>query len=138
MKQALLSAIVAAVVAVVVILIAGGAGGDVDRLADELSNHEALVTKFSPTVLSFTVDNVEDSIVDGTRYTGVYSKLLVSAENSICYLTKVQFKAMQGPDDSNICSVEIDEFTGHWQVNATIEEGSVSEARCNAGCLIWD
>ena len=138
MKQALVGAIVAAVVTVVVLRVVGVAGGDVDRLADELANHDALVTKFSPTFLSFTVDNVEDSIVDGLRYTGVYSKLLVSAENSICYLTKVQFKGMQGPDDSNICSIEIDEFTGHWQVNATIEEGSVSEARCNAGCLIWE
>jgi hypothetical protein len=137
MKQALLSAVVGAVVAVVAIQI-GGAGGNVDQLAEELANHEALVSKFSPTLLSFSMDEVQDSIVDGTRYTGSYSKLLVDAENSVCFLTKAQFKAMQSPEDSNICSIELDEFTGHWQVTATVEEGATSEARCNAGCLIWE
>jgi hypothetical protein len=122
MKQVLVSAVVAAVVTIAVVQIGGGIA-DID---------------FSPTVLSFTVDNIEDSIVDGSRYTGVYSKLLVSAENSVCYLTKVQFRGIESPDDSNICSIELDDFTGHWQVNATVEEGSVSEARCNASCLIWE
>jgi hypothetical protein len=138
MKQALISAAVAAVVAVVAIQFGSPGGRNVDQIAEELAGHEAMVNAFSPTVLSFDVDNVEDSIVDGTRYTGVYSKLLVDAENSVCYLTKVAFKAMQGPQDSNICSVEIDAFTNHWQVSATVEEGATSEARCNASCLVWE
>ena len=137
MKQALLSGLVGAVVAVVAMQI-GGAGGDVDQLAAELANHESLVSKFSPRVLSFNMDEVQDSIVNGAQYTGSYSKLLVDAENSVCFLTKAQFKAMQNPEDSNICSIEIDEFTGHWQVTATVEEGGSSEARCNAGCLVWE
>ena len=137
MKQALISAVVAAGVALVALQI-GGLAGDDDEIAERLANHEALVNKFKPTVLSFTMENIEDSIVNGARYSGEEPKLLVDAENSICYLTTVQFKAMQGPEDSNICSVEIDEFTGYWQVTATVEEGSVSEARCNARCLVWE
>ena len=124
MKQVLISAVVAAVVAVVVIQ-SGSLGGDG-------------VNQSTPIVLSYTPEVLNDAIVDGTRYTGEYSQLLVDAENSICYLTKVQFKAMQEQEDSNICSVEVDEFTGFWEVNSTIEEGGTSEARCNARCLVWE
>jgi len=124
MKQVLISAVVAAVVAVVVIQSGSFGGGGVNQS--------------EPLVLSYTPEILNDAIVDGTRYTGVYSQLLVDAENSICYLTKVQFKAMQGPEDSNICSIEVDEFTGFWQVVSTIEEGGTSEARCNASCLVWE
>ncbi len=127
MKQVLVSALVAAVVAVVTVLVAGALGGG--DPSDAVSN---------PRVLSFTMEGIEDSIVDGQRYNGVYSQLLSHSDNSICYLTKIQFRAMQGPEDSNICSIELDEFTGHWQVSATIEEGGGSEARCNARCLVWE
>ncbi len=138
MKQTFVAAAVAAVVAMLTVQFAPRVGGDIDGLAAQLASHDTLVAEFSPTVLSFPMENFEDSTVDGTRYTGVYSKLLTDAENSVCYLTKVHFRAMQGPNDSNMCSVELDEFTGHWQVSATVDEGSVSEARCNASCLVWE
>ena len=138
MKQALISAVVAAIVAGIALQVGSPGGGDVNRLAEELVESETMVNAFKPIVLNFTMDDVDDSIVNGAQYTGVYSKLLVDAENSVCYLTKVQFKAMQGPEDSNICSIELDEFTRHWQVTATVEEGGISEARCNASCLVWE
>ncbi len=126
MKQALISALVAAVVAILAVGLAGTLG---DGSADAVANAR---------VLSFTMEGIEDSIVNGERYNGVYSQLLTHSDNSICYLTRVQFKAMQAPEDSNICSIELDEFTGHWQVSATVEEGGGSEARCNARCLVWE
>jgi len=122
-NQALLSALVAAVVAVVVLQV--GAGSDDDSTA-------------GPTVLNFTMENIEDSIVNGARYPGAEQKLLVDAENSICFLTKVHFKAMQGPEDASTCSIELDEFTGFWQVSAIVDEGSTSEVRCNGRCLVWE
>ena len=69
MKQALISAVVAAGVALVALQI-GGLAGDDDEIAERLANHEALVNKFKPTVLSFTMENIEDSIVNGARYSG--------------------------------------------------------------------
>ena len=40
--------------------------------------------------------------------------------------------------DVDITAIEIDDFTGFWQLIATVDEGSRSEVRCNARCLTWE
>lgn len=131
MKQALISAGIAAVVALFVVLAARGSD-------DTLNGDAATGTNPVPLTLSYTTEIIEDAIVNGARYTGAEPKLLAEAGNSICYLTKIQIKAMQTVEDSSTCMIDIDEFTGFWQVTAIVDEGGTAEVHCNARCLVWE
>jgi hypothetical protein len=87
--------------------------------------------------LEYTMPLDEDSWIDGTRGAGADHRALAAAESSICFLTKVEIKGDAGPEHSTSCSVDIDDFTGSWEVTATVDEGSEAEVRCNARCLVW-
>jgi hypothetical protein len=126
MKQALVSALVAAVVSFAVWQIAS-------RGAAEPAASAPAAPKFTVTDELF-----EDAWVDGARAPGAEHKPLAAAANSICYLTKVEIKGVQSPEDANSCSIGIDDFTGFWQVTAAVAEGGKSHARCNARCLVWE
>jgi hypothetical protein len=133
-RQALISAIVAAVVCVGLFAIE-------DRFDDDdtaSATAESPAGSRAPISLSYTVEPAEDSWVDGSRATGTDERVLSSAANSICFLTKIEVKRFQSPEDSGTCRVAVDDFTGFWKVTADVPEGSRSEIRCNARCLAWE
>ena len=134
MKQILVSAFVAAVVCAGFFLVE-------ERFDDDdtaAATAEGIAGLRAPISLSYTVEPAEDSWVDGSRAAGADDRVLSSAANSICFLTKVEIKRFQGPEDSGTCRVAVDDFTGFWQVTADVPEGSRSEIRCNARCLVWE
>ena len=65
-------------------------------------------------------------------------KVLANAANSACFLTHVEINGIQSAQDKNACSITLDDFTGYWQVNASIGEGTQSELYCNARCVVWE
>jgi hypothetical protein len=85
-----------------------------------------------------TDELIEDGWVDATRTAGADQKPLEHAANSVCFLTKIEIKGVQGPEDANSCTIGVDEFTGYWQVTAAVAEGGHSAVRCNARCLVWE
>ena len=129
MKQILICALVA--IAVVGIWEVVEVEGDAD---------EIVATGPAPTApaLRYTDELIEDGWVSAARGAGADLKPLEHASNSICFLTKIEIKGVQGPEDANSCSIDIDEFTGYWQVTAAVAEGGKSEVRCNARCLVWE
>ena len=135
MKQVLISAVVAAIVSFAVLQVdAYYAAAPGDPTPAEPT--EAVAPAASP-AWHVTEALVEDGWVDAARTAGADHKPLAHAENSICYLTKVEIKGIQSAADANSCSIGIDDFTGFWQVTAEVEEGGSSEVRCNARCLVW-
>jgi hypothetical protein len=142
MKQLLISAIVAAAVSIIVFEIVERLEDDdeatnIDALAAQLAGNKLMNEKFHPTVLDYTMEPAEDAWVNGARTTGTDFRSLSDASRSICYITKIEIKGVQGPEDSNSCRVSIDDFTGFWQLTAEVGEGGQSEVRCNARCLVW-
>ena len=133
MRQILVSAVVAAVVCVGLFLLE-------DRFDDDdaAANAERAAGSRAPISLHYTVEPAEDSWVAGARGAGADDRVLSSAANSICFLTKIEVKGFQSPEDAGTCRVAVDEFTGFWQVTADVPEGSKSEIRCNARCLVWE
>jgi hypothetical protein len=133
-RQILVSALVAAVVCVGLFL--------VEELFDDDDTPAAAAVddagSRAPISLRYTDEPAEDSWVAGARGAGADDRVLSSAANSICFLTKIEVKGVQGPDDSGTCRVAVDDFTGFWQVTADVPEGSKSEIRCNARCLVWE
>ncbi|HJR71171.1 MAG TPA: hypothetical protein VKA43_14105 [Gammaproteobacteria bacterium] len=128
MKQGLISALVAAVVSI--------GAWQVMNLAHSDGATEAAAPVAAPPVLRYTDELVEDGWV--ARAPGADEKPLEHASNSICYLTKIELKGIQAPEDANSCAIGIDEFTGFWQLTAAVGEGGRSEIRCNARCLVWE
>jgi hypothetical protein len=125
MRQVLISALVAAAVCI---------GGW--QLLNANTGADVGATDVKAPVLRYTEELVEDGWV--ARAPGADHKPLEPAANSICYLTKIEIKGIQGPEDASSCSIGIDDFTGYWQVTAAIGEGGRSEVRCNARCLVWE
>lgn len=143
MKQLLISAIVAAAVSIIVFEIVERLEDDdeapnIDALAAQLVGNKLMNDKFRPMVLDYTMEPAEDAWVNGARTAGTDFRSLSDASHSICYITKIEIKGVQGPEDSNSCGISIDDFTGFWQLTAKVEEGGRSEVRCNARCLVWD
>lgn len=132
MRQILISAVVAAAVCVGFFLIEERFDGDDTAAAEGVAGSRA------PISLRYTVEPAEDSWVNGSRAAGADDRVLSSAANSICFLTKIEVKGFQGPEDSGTCRIAVDDFTGFWQVTADVPEGSRSEIRCNARCLTWE
>jgi hypothetical protein len=134
MREALIGAVVAAVVCAGGFLIAERFDdGDVQTV----TGVDAAPSR-GPISLRYTDEPTEDSWVDGTRGAGADDRSLSNASNSICFLTKIEIKGVQGPEDSGTCRIAVDDFTGFWQVTADVPEGSRSEIRCNARCLVWE
>ena len=148
MKQILIGAVVAAVVTLVTLRVgqrvegfSGGAGQAAVSAPAAASNAgaaPAALPAAAPPALRYTEALVEDGWVNGARTAGEDNKPLEHADNSICFLTKVELRGIQGPGDANSCRIEIDDFTGFWEVIAEVEEGGQSEVRCNARCLVWE
>jgi hypothetical protein len=137
MKSLLPSAVVAAVVS---LLIYWGLGG-LSRNAVPAGDAESLpapAAEIALPVFSISEALVEDTWVNAARTAGSDLRTLTDASNSVCYLTRVEISGVQGPEDSNACAIEIDDFTGFWQLSATVKEGGRSEVRCNARCLTFD
>ena len=133
MRQILVSAVVAAVVCVSLFL-----AEDVFDDDETAASTGAVTSARAPVSLRYTDEPAEDSWVAGARGAGADDRVLSSAANSICFLTKIEVKGPQGPEDSGTCRVAVDDFTGFWQVTAEVPEGSKSEIRCNARCLVWE
>jgi hypothetical protein len=134
MREALIGALVATVVCVGAFLIENRFDDD-DVPAATAAN--ALGSR-APIALRYTDEPAEDSWVDGTRAAGTDDRSLSDASNSICFLTKIEIKGSQGPEDSATCRMAVDDFTGFWQVTADVPEGSRAAIRCNARCLVWE
>ena len=128
MKQGLISALVAAVVSIGAWQVMNLARGD--------GPTKAAATTVAPLALRYTDELVEDGWV--ARAPGADEKPLERASNSICFLTKIEIKGIQAPEDANSCAIGIDEFTGFWQLTAAVGDGGRSEVRCNARCLVWE
>jgi hypothetical protein len=128
MKQGLISALVAVVVSIGTWQVMNLARGD--------GAPEAVSTPVAPPVLRYTDELVEDGWV--ARAPGADEKPLERASSSICFLTKIEIKGIQGPEDASSCAIGIDEFTGFWQLTAAVGDGGRSEIRCNARCLVWE
>ena len=92
----------------------------------------------APAALRYTDALTEDVWVDGSRQSGDDHRVLTNAEHSICFITKIEISGIAAPEDSSACSMQIDDFTGFWDLVATVEEGSQAQIRCNARCLIWE
>lgn len=140
MKHALIGALVAVIATLVTVELAedGDDSVDIDALAAAVASREPFAGRSAPLVLSYTEELGEDAWVNGARGAGVDHKPLAATENSICFLTRVEIKGGQGPADSNACAITVDDFTGFWEVTASVEEGGQSEVRCNARCLVWE
>ena len=128
MQQGLISALVAAVVSI--------GAWQVMNFAQGVRATEPAAPAVAPPALRYTDELVEDGWV--ARAPGADEKPLERASNSICYLTKIELKGIQAPEDANSCAIAIDEFTGFWQLTAAVGEGGRSEIRCNARCLVWE
>lgn len=134
MREALIGALVATIVCVGAFLIEERFDDDDAQAvtASEVAGSRA------PISLHSTDEPTEDSWIDGARASGADDRVLSNASNSICFLTKIEVKGFQGPEDSGTCRVAVDGFTGFWQVTADVPEGSRAEIRCNARCLVWE
>jgi hypothetical protein len=138
MKQLLTCAVVAAVVSLLVLgaedlLEREGGGSDAENAATRGPAVEG-----SGAGLGYTEALIEDVWINGARGAGSDRRTLTDASSSICYLTKIEIKGVQGPEDANSCVIEVDDFTGFWQLAVSVEEGGRSEVRCNARCLTWE
>jgi hypothetical protein len=134
MREALIGALVATVVFFAAFLIEDRFDADdapAATVADAAGSR-------APIALRYTDEPAEDSWVDGARAVGADDRALSNASNSICFLTKIEIKGFQGPEDSGTCRIAVDDFTGFWQVTADVPEGSRAEIRCNARCLVWE
>ena len=94
----------------------------------------------APAGLTLTVNDAlpEDVWLDGSRQSGDDHRILTNSESSICFITKIDIRGVGSPDDGYSCSMEIDDFTGFWDLVVSVEEGSQANVRCNARCLTWE
>ena len=140
MKQILISAIVATVVVVLAFVVEERFDDDGDEAIGASTETAAVDIVDIPAAISlrYTVEPSEDSWVAGARSAGADDRMLSDSENSICFLTKVEVAGIQSPEDRGSCRIAVDDFTGFWKVTAEVPEGSQSEIRCNARCLVWE
>ena len=140
MKQTLLTIVTAALVSACIIwledVIEQDAADDVEQAVAAAA--PSAIPLDLAAMLNITDALVEDTWVDASRTAGSDERTLTNAANSICYLTKVEISGIQSAADRNSCAIEVDDFTGFWQLIGTVEEGGASEVRCNARCLSWE
>jgi hypothetical protein len=134
MKQILISAAVAAIVSGAVVF-----GLDRTRGAEAPTAPATSVPAGArPLTLRYTDPLPEDVWINGSATAGTDHRSLTKAENSVCFLTKVELSGIGSPKDKSSCSLQVDSFTGFWDLAGTVEEGGQSSVRCNARCLIWE
>lgn len=139
MKPAIVSAIVAAIVSIgVLVLDETLEPDDEDGIEQTSAGAAASALERALPSLSYTEELPEDVWIDGSRTAGSDRRSLADASNSICYITKLEIAGVQGPRDTNSCVIAVDDFTGFWELVATVEEGGQSAVRCNARCLVWE
>ena len=137
MKQILIIVLIAAVVSGVVVQ-AYRMTGAADPSGSAPAPAALPADAVQPLALSFTDALPEDVWVDGSRGAGDDHRSLTAADNSICFITKFEISGVQAADAASSCSMQIDDFTGFWDLAATVEQGSQSHIRCNARCLVWE
>lgn len=140
MKQVLICALVAGIVSVAVIWLEDVYETDDSDIAADAGT-AAPAGPPAPSVvlgLRYTDALIEDTWVNAARQPGADKRTLTSTSDSICFLTRIEISGIQGPEDTSSCAIEVDEFTGFWQLIATADEGGRSEIRCNARCLTWE
>lgn len=143
MKQAVICAVVAAIVSIVVLALEDRLERDDDEreapgTADASVAAAAASAVATGIELSYTDELPEDVWVDGARTPGGDRRSLADASHSVCYITKLEISGVQGPEDTSSCVIVVDDFTGFWELVATVEEGGRSQVRCNARCLVWE
>lgn len=133
MKQILISAAVAAIVSGAV------AFGFSRTPPAKAPAAPATSAAAGPTVLTlrYTDPLPEDVWIDASTTAGSDHRSLTDANHSICFITKVELSGIGSPNDKSSCAMQVDNFTGFWDLAATVEEGGRSSVRCNARCLIW-
>ena len=134
MKQILISAAVAALVSAAV------AFGFSRTPPANTPAAPATPAAAGPAVLTlhYTDPLPEDVWIDASKTAGADHRSLTDADHSICFITKVELSGIGSPNDKSSCTMQVDEFTGFWDLAATVEEGGRSSVRCNARCLIWE
>jgi hypothetical protein len=146
-KDLLLTMLVASGASYVTVQFAGGAREldpvALDSLAGQLAQHEAFSIESTPPGIRFTAESEEDAWLMGMGTDGLPRpgpaddvKSLVEAENSVCFITEVEFMGMNDASDQLACRVSVDEFTGFWEVHAVQGDGTDASVRCNASCLV--
>jgi hypothetical protein len=145
MKHIVVSALVAAVVSglILVLFPQNLADNSPESTADSAPTAAAVqapTAESAPARLSLTVNDAlpEDVWLDGSRQSGDDHRILTSSENSVCFITKIDVRGITSPEDTFTCSMEIDDFTGFWDLVVSVEEGSQANVRCNARCLTWE
>jgi len=149
MKQILISAVVALLVAGGMSLAlrpspaTDGVPGAAPTLAADTSASAAGAagaagTESTGLSLRYTDSLIEDVWINAAGQAGADHRQLSAASNSVCFITKIEISGISSPDDTNSCQLSVDDFTGFWDLTATVEEGGHSSVRCNARCLIWE
>lgn len=145
MKSALIAVGAALLASVLTLQFAGEDAGLDEAAVDERVAAALADSSITPRVITFTAESDEDSWLRGRNNDGSprpgpanHQNPLIESENAVCFLTKVEFQDMSGAEDTNACSVSIDDFTGWWQINAVLGDGSDSSLRCNARCIVWE
>jgi hypothetical protein len=146
MKQILVSAFVAALVCGIAFALFGiNSSGVLGGGAEESPAATAsLASGTEPQAalpgLSLTVTDAlpEDVWVDGSRQSGDDHRILTSAETSVCFISRIELAGVSSPEDAAACTMQIDDFTGFWDLVVSVPEGSQSHIRCNARCLTWE
>lgn len=141
MKVIIISALVAMAVSVIswnLIRTEQGNDPDSSQLNQLEMNYELVLERLNANTLSVSMEPEIAAWVRGTATTGADSKILSNAANSACFLTHIELSGIQSPEDKSSCSISVDEFTGFWQVTATVDEGGLSEVQCNARCVVWE
>ena len=143
MKPIIYSAIVALVASVLTTLIMSSSNqADVTNSAPMSApeiNYEEILDRIDIKQLSVSMEPAAAAWIRlNTGTESSEQKILANAANSACFLTHVEINGIQSAQDKNACSITLDDFTGYWQVNASIGEGTQSELYCNARCVVWE
>lgn len=119
--------------------------GELDQLATTLAAHPALQGgTTSSFALTVTPKHDEEAWLQGMGADGRPRpgpaddvKPMTKADNSVCFLTDVEFSGFNSNDDTLACRVTVDEFTGFWELHAIQGDNTDGSVRCNASCLSW-
>lgn len=116
---------------------------DIDRLT-ALASQQAQAPTTSTFSLMVTPKHEEEAWLQGVGADGRPRpgpaddvKPMAKSDNSVCFLTDVEFSGFNSNDDNLACRVTVDEFTGFWELHAIQGDGTDGSVRCNASCISW-
>ena len=138
MKHIVVSALVAAIISGIVIALFPRGTGDGSLQQNTALPAPPPASSTAAPALRVTDALPEDVWLDGSRQAGDDHRILTNAESSVCFITKVDVRGVTSGDDAYSCSMEVDEFTGFWDLVVSVPEGSQASVRCNARCLTWE